>query len=221
MKNSLIIIYFVLGTALFAQQPSAGTKKFNDAESSKILKELEAKLNTYTSLSIDFAFQSEKNEKITDEMQGNIRVKGSKYVLFTPMQQVYCNGVTVWNYLPEQKEVSLSHYSEADDSQLINPLSLVKNYAQLYKSNFIKEGYNKGVLEQIVDLTPLKANSLYKIRLAIDKNRKQVLRIILYEKDGMQYTYLVTKFQPNQHPNDSDYVFDVLKYPDVEVIDMR
>jgi outer membrane lipoprotein-sorting protein len=154
-------------------------------------------------------------------MQGSIKVKGAKYVLSTKTQQVYCDGVTVWNYLPEQKEVSVSNYSEEDDSQMINPLSLVKNYAKQYKSNFIKESLNKGVMEQIIDLTPLKASSLFKIRLVIDKSKKQIIRITIYEKDGTQYTYAVTKFQPNLPIDDNYFVFDTAKHPDVEVIDMR
>jgi len=221
MRNIFFTISCFLTVLAYAQQASPVTKKFNDTEANKILNELEAKLNSYTSISIDFAFQSEKEEKITDEMQGSIKVKGSKYVLFTKMQQVYCDGITVWNYLPEQKEVTVSHYSEEDDAQMINPLSLVKNYAQHYKSNFIKEAFNKGVIEQIIDLKPLKASSLYKVRLVIDKNKKQIIRIILYEKDGMQYTYVVTKFQSNQALDDKHFVFDTAKYPDVEVIDMR
>jgi len=222
MKNVLFIIGCVLTVSVFAQQQKPmTTKKFNDAESIKILNDLQAKLNSYSAISIDFAFQSEKNEKITDEMQGSIKVKGTKYLLFTKTQQIYCNGVTVWNFLPEQKEVSISNYSEEDDSQMINPLSLVKNYAKQYKSNFIKEGMNKGVLEQIIDLTPLKASSLYKIRLVIDKNKKQITRITIYEKDGTQYTYVVTKFLTNQPIDDKNFVFDTAKYPNVEIIDMR
>ena len=221
MRNSLLIICCMLAINALAQQKPMATKKFNDPEATKILNELQEKLNACTSISIDFAFQSEKKEKITDEMRGNIKVKGNKYVLQTPIQQVFCDGVTVWNYLPEQKEVNISKYSEDDDAQMINPLSLVKNYAKQYKSNFISESLNKGVLEQVIDLTPLKSNSLYKIRLVIDKNKKQIIRMILYEKDNTQYTYLVTKFQVNQPIEDKSFVFDAAKHAGVEVIDMR
>jgi outer membrane lipoprotein-sorting protein len=206
---------------VFAQQPASATKKYNDAESKLILNDLQTKLYSYASISIDFVFQSEKDNKIIDEMRGSIKVKGSKYILFTPAQQIYCDGNTVWNFLPEQKEVNLSNYSEEDDNQMINPLSLVKNYAQHYKSNFIKENINKGVVEQIIDLTPLKSSSLYRVRLVIDKNKKQILRIVLHEKDGMQYTYVVAKFQVNQPMEDKNFVFDKSKHPEVEVIDMR
>ena len=221
MKNIFLVINCILAVTVFAQPTQTVTKKFNDPESTAILNDLQKKLNACTTISIDFAFQSEKNDKIADEMRGSIKVKGSKYVLYTKMQQVYCNGITVWNYLPEQKEVNVSNYSEEDDSQMINPLSLVKNYAKHYKSNFIKEALNKGVTEQIIDLTPLKASSLYKVRLVIDKNKKQILRIILYEKDGMQYTYVVTKFLTNQVLEDKKFEFDTAAHPDVEVVDMR
>jgi len=222
MKTILLILNCVLTVSLFAQQQTPmTTKKFNDEESTKILNDLQAKLKSYSTVSIEFAFQSEKNDKITDDMQGSIKVKGTKYVLTTKTQQVYCDGVTVWNYLPEQKEVSVSDYSEEDDSQMINPLSLVKNYAKQYKSNFVKETLNKGIMEQIIDLTPLKASSLYKIRLVIDKSKKQIIRITIYEKDGTKYTYAVTKFQPNLPIDDKFFVFDRAKFPDVEVIDMR
>jgi len=222
MKNILLILNCILTVSLFAQQQTPmTTKKFNDAESTKILNDLQAKLKSYATVSIEFAFQSEKNDKITDDMQGSIKVKGTKYVLTTKTQQVYCDGVTVWNYLPEQKEVSVSGYSEEDDSQMINPLSLVKNYAKQYKSNFVKETLNKGIMEQIIDLTPLKASSLYKVRLVINKDKKQIIRIIIYEKDGTQYTYAVTTFQPNLPIDDKFFVFDAAKFPNVEVIDMR
>jgi len=222
MKNILFIIGCILTISVFdQQQTSMTTKKFNDAESTKILNDLQAKLKSYSTVSIEFAFQSEKNDKITDDMQGRIKVKGTKYVLATKTQQVYCDGVTVWNYLPGQKEVSVSDYSEDDDSQMINPLSLVKNYAKQYKSTFVKEMLNKGVMEQIIDLTPLKASSLYKVRLVIDKSKKQIIRIVIYEKDGTQYTYVVTKFQPNLPIDDKFFVFDTAKFPDIEVIDMR
>ena len=222
MKNILLILNCILTVSLFAQQQTPmTTKKFNDAESTKILNDLQAKLKSYATVSIEFAFQSEKNDKITDDMQGSIKVKGTKYVLTTKTQQVYCDGVTVWNYLPEQKEVSVSGYSEEDDSQMINPLSLVKNYAKQYKSNFVKESLNKGIMEQIIDLTPLKASSLYKVRLVINKDKKQIIRIIIYEKDGTQYTYAVTTFQPNLPIDDKFFVFDAAKFPNVEVIDMR
>jgi len=221
MRNNLIIICCILAINASAQQKPMTTKKFNDPEAAKILNELQEKLNACSTISIEFAFQSEKNEKITDEMRGSIKVKGNKYVLQTPIQQVFCDGISVWNYLPEQKEVNLSNYSEVDDAQMINPLSLVKNYAKQYKSNFILESVNKGVLEQIIDLTPLKPNSLFKIRLVIDKNKKQIIRMILYEKDNTQYTYLVTKFQVNQPIEDKSFVFDAAKHAGVEVIDMR
>jgi len=222
MKHITLVAVCVFSLALWGQNSQQMlTKKFHDSESEKILKELQTKLNSCSTVLIEFVFQSEKNDKIIDEMRGSLSVKGVKYTLATKTQLIYCNGVTIWNYMPEQKEVTVSDYSQNDDSQIINPLNLIKNYAQHYKSDFIKESLNKGVMEQIIDLTPLKASSFYKIRLVIDKNKKQIIRLTLYEKDGMQYTYAITKFLANQPMEDKKFTFDTVLYPGVEVIDMR
>jgi outer membrane lipoprotein-sorting protein len=154
-------------------------------------------------------------------MQGSISVKGTKYVLTTKPQQIYCNGVTVWSYLPEQKEVTVSLYDKEDGSQMMNPLKMIQDYEKSYKSNFIKETIERGVLIQIIDLTPLKPSSYYKIRLTLDKNKKQIIRVAVYEKDDMQYTYIVNKFEVNKNLSDEQFVFDASKYSGVEVIDIR
>jgi len=219
-KIRLIAVFTILAMIVFAQQP-AQTRKFHDEESETILKELQKKIGTYKDISISFTFRSEKKEKFIDEIKGSTRIKGDKYVLKTDQQQIYCNGITVWNYLPEQKEVTVSQYDKNDDSQIMNPLKMIQGYEKSYKSNFIKETIEKGVLLQIIDLTPLKPSSYYKVRLTLDKNKKQLMRVAVYEKDGTQYTYTVTKFEVNKNLSDEQFVFDASKYSGVEVIDMK
>jgi outer membrane lipoprotein-sorting protein len=203
-----------------AQQP-AQTRKFQDEESATILKELQKKIASYKDISIHFTLRSEKKEKFIDEIKGSTLIKGNKYVLKTDQQQIYCNAITLWNYLPEQKEVTVSKYDKDDDSEMMNPLKMIQNYEKSYKSTFIKETTEKGVLIQVIDLTPLKPSPYYKVRLILDKNKKQIIRITVHEKDGMQYTYTVDKFIVNQSLSDDLFVFDVLKHSGVEVIDMR
>jgi outer membrane lipoprotein-sorting protein len=77
------------------------------------------------------------------------------------------------------------------------------------------------VLIQIIDLTPLKASSHYRVRLILDKNKKQLIRLTVYEKEGIQYTYVVNKFTVNQNISEGQFSFDPAKYPDVELIDIR
>jgi outer membrane lipoprotein-sorting protein len=219
-KTGIIVVLGLFAVNIFAQQPMQ-TRKFYDDESANILKELQKKISTYKDISISFTFRSEKKDKFIDEMKGTFLIKGEKYVLKTDQQQIYCNETSVWSYLPEQKEVTVFKYDKDDDAQMMNPLKMIQGYEKSYKSNFIRETVEKGVLMQIIDLTPLKPTSYYKVRLTLDKNKKQIIRITIYEKDGMQYTYIVDKFEVNKNLSDEQFVFDISKHSGVEIIDMR
>jgi outer membrane lipoprotein-sorting protein len=219
-KTGILIILTLLFNFIFAQQPTSQTRKYQDPESTAILKELQKKLASYSNISIDFTFRSEKNGKFIDEITGSTYIKGNKYTLKTEQQHIFCDGTNIWNYLPEQKEVTVS-LQDDDDDQMMNPLKMIQNYEKYYKSDFIQEVMEKGILIQIIDLTPLTASSYYKVRLILDKNKKQLMRFIVYEKDSLQYTYVVNKFVVNQNLSDSQFSFDAAKYPSVEVIDIR
>jgi outer membrane lipoprotein-sorting protein len=219
-KTGILIILGLIFYFVFAQQP-AQTRKYQDTESITILKELQKKLSSFSSISIDFTFRSEKNEKFIDEITGSILVKGNKYVLKTEQQLIFCDGTNLWNYLPEQKEVTVSLYDKEDDDQMMNPLNMIQNYEKYYKSDFIREVIEKGILIQVIDLTPLEASSYYKVRLILDKAKKQLMRLTIHEKEGVQYTYVVNKFVVNQSLSDEQFSFDLAKYPGVELIDIR
>ena len=221
MKKPVIFTIFSLFVmVVWGQQPNQ-TRKFHDEESANVLKEVQKKMSSYKDISIQFTFRSEKKEKFIDEIKGSNLIKGDKYVLKTEQQQVFCDGTTLWNYLPEQKEVTVSKYDKEEDSQMLNPLKMIREYEKMYKSNFVRETVEKGVLIQIIDLTPLKSSPYYKVRLVLDKNKKQIMQVTAYEKDGMQYTYTIDKFAVNQSLSDEQFAFDISKYSGVEVIDMR
>jgi outer membrane lipoprotein-sorting protein len=219
-KTGLLIILELLFYFIFAQQP-AQTRKYQDQESATILKDLQKKLSSFSCISMDFTFRSEKNEKFLDEITGSLLVKGDKYALKTKQQCIFCNGINLWNYLPEQKEVTLSLYDKNDEDQLMNPLNVIQNYEKYYQSDFIREVLEKGILIQIIDLTPLQPSSYFKIRLVLDKTKKQLVRFTVYEKEGVQYTYIINKFTVNQNLADELFSFDPSKYPNTELIDIR
>jgi outer membrane lipoprotein-sorting protein len=47
------------------------------------------------------------------------------------------------------------------------------------------------------------------------------MRVTVYEKDGMQYAYIVDKFEVNKNLQDEQFAFDISKHSGVEVIDIR
>jgi outer membrane lipoprotein carrier protein len=191
-----------------------------DGGATEILKNLSVKYRGFTSMSIDYTYKAEKNKQVTDTQKGEMIIKGNKYYFTFSNQVFYCNGVTVWNYQKVTNEVSVYEYDESDDDML-NPAKLLANWQKDYRPKFIREENNNGKFVNIIDLTPIKAQSYYKIRFYIDKVRNEILRIGIYEKDNSIYSYFFDKFVTNTSIDDTQFTFDTSKHPNVEINDMR
>ncbi|NLJ82919.1 MAG: outer membrane lipoprotein carrier protein LolA [Bacteroidales bacterium] len=217
-KTNLIIgilICFLIGNA---QEPS---KKIKDDESVAVLAVVQKKLKTIQTAEIKFSLRTEKDNKTMDIIKGNLWLKGDKYKLQVPAQHIYCDSVNVWSYLPNQNEVSISPYDPSDEENAINPIKLINNYKKYYRSVFVRETTEKGLITQIIDLYPLQKSSFFKVRLVIDKNKSEILRISISEYNGYTYTYGFDTFIKNPKLNNSLFIFNPNQYKDIEVIDMR
>jgi outer membrane lipoprotein carrier protein len=159
-------------------------------------------------------------EKINEEFKGKITVKGDKFRLSLPEQEVINNGVTQWMYLPEAKEVNIDNYDpESDD---INPTRILDMYKKNFKYLYLADKMEGGVLCEEVDLVPDKKDAqFFKIKMMINKKDKSIQSWTMFDKAGNRYKYTISKFNPTLKVDDSFFSFDPKKYPGVEVIDLR
>jgi outer membrane lipoprotein-sorting protein len=159
-------------------------------------------------------------EKVNEEFKGKITVKGDKFRMVLPEQEVINNGTTTWTYLPEAKEVNIDNYDPNSDD--VNPSKIYDIYKKGYKYLFLEEKTEGGVLCEVIDLVPEKKDAQYfKIRMNINKKEKNVQSFILFDKSGNKYKYSISKFTQNASIADAFFTFDPKKYPGVEVIDLR
>lgn len=159
-------------------------------------------------------------EKIKEEFKGKITVKGDKFRLSMPEQEVINNGITLWTYLPDAKEVNIDNYDPGSDD--VNPSKIYDIYKKGFKYIYLKDEAEGGVLCEVVDLVPEKKDAQYfKIRMNIAKKDKSIQSWTMFDKGGNRYTYTINKFNPNVKVDDSFFSFDTTKYPGVEVIDLR
>ena len=74
----------------------------------------------------------------------------------------------------------------------------------------------------VVDLIPESLEKNYsRIRLFINKSKDQLYSIKYFSKDGNNYILKLNSFETNVLYENSFFVFDVSKHPEVEVIDLR
>lgn len=211
-KSFLAVIFLVLVQVTFAQY---------DPKALEILEAMGEKYKSIPSYEANFAHELTNDvENIKEEFKGKLTVKGDKYRISLPEQEVINNGVTVWTYLPEVKEVNIDNYDR--NSGDINPLKIYEIYQKDFKYLYIQEKTENGVVCEEVDLVPEKKDAQYfKIKLLIKKKDKVIQSLTMFDKGGNKYKYTITKFQPNAKVPDSYFVFDPAKHPDVEVIDLR
>ena len=151
-------------------------------------------------------------ENIKEEFRGKLTVKGDKYRISLPEQEVINNGLTVWTYLPEVKEVNIDNYDK--NSGDINPLKIYEIYQKDFKYLYIQEKTEDGVVVEEVDLVPEKKDAQYfKIKLLIKKRDKVIQSLTMFDKGGNRYKYTITKFIPNAQVADSYFAFDPKKAP--------
>ncbi len=206
----------LLFLALLAMLTISGYSQ-SDKNAAAILDEVSAQTKTYKTIKIDFTYAMDNvKEKIHDKFKGSLISKGDKYKLTAAGQDVICDGKTVWTYLRDAKEVQINDVSDDDDS--FTPTKFLSGYNKDYKSKFIEE---KGKI-QVIELYPLKKGKTFtKVRLSIDKSKKQISKFIIYDRNGSTFSYIVDKFVADQVIADDIFSFNKAEHPGVEINDMR
>lgn len=213
MKNSLFALVgaFLIKTATAQYDPKA-------------LEVLEAMSKKYKAISSFEANMTSTlvNESagVKDEFKVKITVKGDKYRLELPEQQVYNNGTTVWTYLPEQKEVNIDNFDPKSED--LNPSKFYEMYKKGFKYILIGDKNDDGTLCDEIDLVPEKKDAQYfKIKMLISKKDRSVSSWTMFDRGGNRYRYIITKFAPNIKVEDSFFNFDKKKFPGVREEDLR
>ena len=197
----------------------------DNTKAKEILKEVATKYKTYPAVSINFIFTMDNaQEDISESSEGQAWMKDDKYKVILMGVETYFNGKTLWSYMPDAEEVNLST-PEPGSKNTFDPSSLFTSYEDGYKIRYKNEVFEHNRALHVIDLLPktedVKSSDFSRIRLKIDKDKKQIYQIIRYGKDGNDYTITLTRLNIEKNINENMFVYDKSKHPDVEIIDLR
>lgn len=212
--------------ALFSQnaKPKPTPKESNDPNAKSLLDKVRKKYEGYKSLEMDFTLELEVPGQPTETQKGTFKSKGdSKYRLEMTDQTILSDGAATWIYLKKNNEVQINDADVKGEQSLISPKELMKMYQKgEYLYALAGEETVGGKKIQQVEFKPVKKSSEYsKLRLSIDKKTNQVVSIKAFAKDGGKYTFSVNKQTADKSFDDSLFVWDKSKYPNVRVEDLR
>ncbi len=213
-------MFFTL-ISLFLISNSFAQQQINtDQGASKIIDEVLVKYNSYSSMSIDFTFKTEKNKKVILTSKGKLIIKGKKYHATFDNQIFACDSIIVWNYQKEGNEVVIYEFDESE-APIFHPTKFISNWKNEFNGKFIREEIKNNKTLQIIDLTPKKSASYYKIRIFVDKSKKEITQTQIFDKDQTIYSYVITNLISNSNISDQVFKFNKTNFPNVQINDMR
>ena len=208
MTKLLTTLLIILSTTLFAQ----------DQVAKDVLDKLSTTTKSYKNMTVGFDFIFEnKSQNIKDVQQGTIVLQEESFRLEMQEQIIINDGESQWIYLADMNEVQIMEHDP--EEEMMSPNKLFTIYEKGYKYTYVGAEAEKGKRLQVIDLLPEESGAFIKITLAVDAAKNQLHKIIMHDKNGGSYTYLVTSFKSNTSV--PSFTFNAADYPGTEVIDLR
>jgi len=223
MKKTLIYTLLLIGitSQAFAQK---------DAQAKAILDKVSQKYHAYNIVKSDFTFTiNDQQNNVQQSQDGTliVQAKTNKYRLTlygqgskAIEQEIISDGKSQWTYLAKDKEVQLNKVDNSDEG--FNPAQMFTLYEKGYKYLYNGDQIINGKTYQAIDLTPDDAKkSFFKVRLLIDKVKKQLYNALIFDKNGSHYSYTINSVVPNINAPETIFTYDVKSHPGIEVVDLR
>ena len=155
-----------------------------------------------------------KYEDIKDSFEGKISVRDEKYILFIEGQKIINDSKTVWTYIEELNEVTISEFDPSEQEISLNNIFEIYKEGFTYKYLGIKEDFS-----MVVIYPEDEDKSYYKILFKI--NSYNLLEsFTVYDNSNSLYIYSINDFV-EEELDATLFSFELENYPDIEVIDFR
>ena len=132
---------------------------------------------------------------------------------YMPLTEWIAVGCSSWP--PEERQ-------KAENSEeAFNPAKIFTIYEKGFKYIYTGDETIKGHIYQVIDLTPEQDKEFFKVRLWVEKMKKQLYKATIFDKNGGRFTYTINTFAPNVPVTESTFTYDSKAHPGIEVIDLR
>ena len=194
-----------------------------DPKAKEILDAMSNKYKSISSFQADLSYtMTNKTEGIDESYNGKIAVKGDMYRLMMQDQEIYNDGTTIWTFLPNLDEPEVTIDNNNPEAGDITPSSIFNIYQEGYKYLYLNSTNIDGKSYDIVDLVPNDKDAQYfKVRIEIGTKDRLLRTFTLFDREGSEYSYLITNFKSDVSLSDSYFRFDTSKLTEDQIIDIR
>ena len=203
MKKIIFMFLVVLPLVIFAQ---------NDKEAERKVKMVVSELKQSAYEGRFTLLYYNAHAETTDKQLGDLTIKGNKFRMNLGKNETKFDGNTQWVFMSEYNEVSITEPTK-EELQEINPLAMIEYYVSQDKISQSDDG--------AINFYPTnpKESEYFRIELRLNKTNLPS-RLVIHQKNGDKITLIFDSLNKTKVSDDC-FVFDVVKYPNVEVNDLR
>ena len=203
MKKIIFMFLVVLPLVIFAQ---------NDKEAERKVKMVVSELKQSAYEGRFTLLYYNAHAETTDKQLGDLTIKGNKFRMNLGKNETKFDGNTQWVFMSEYNEVSITEPTK-EELQEINPLAMIEYYVSKDKISQSDDG--------AINFYPTnpKESEYFRIELRLNKTNLPS-RLVIHQKNGDKITLIFDSLNKTKVSDDC-FVFDVVKYPNVEVNDLR
>lgn len=192
---------------------SASIEAQSDPKAEELVNKVLKKVKSYDNVVISFQYILENTaENIKQETRGDVTIEGEKYLLNLMGTKRIFDGKYIYTIIPEDEEVIISRYNEADEAE-ITPSKMLTFFEEGYEFKMDIVLNNKGRKIQFVKLIPTdKEAQVKEIFLGIDQQMYHIHNLIQVQDNGTKTEIKVTNFKVDQPLSEILFEFNEEKY---------
>ncbi|MDR1866013.1 MAG: outer membrane lipoprotein carrier protein LolA [Bacteroidales bacterium] len=198
-----------------------------DTRAQKIIDDMVARIGACPSVQLTFSATVTRLQDKSESMHdGKLWLKNNRYKLeLLPDNILLFNGEKLYQFLPEVNEVNVTQpdmNEDDEDFQLFNPRTFFRLSSKNFKSHLVRESTQNNRKVYEMDLYPLqvKTTKYSRVRVCVEKETLQIVRLTAFMKDGTQYALTFQPYTVLKALPDSFFEFSVAEHPGVEIIDL-
>ena len=203
MRKILVILLVLVPMVIWSQNNQGAERRVRETIA-------ELKRSAYEGYFTILAYNVQND--VEDKQSGDIMLKGEKFCMTLAGNVVKYDGKTQWVFISEYNEVSITEPT-AEELRELNPLAMIEHYMA---TNRIVQGENGEI--NFYPYNP-KESEYFRVELHLSKYNLPK-QLIVYQNNGNKITIYLDELKKVSVDN-SYFVFDIVKYPNVEVNDLR
>jgi outer membrane lipoprotein carrier protein len=207
MKKQFALIFLLCILVFFVRAQS-------NTDTENILDKAAAKIQSSKGINVNFSLtQRDKLNHVVINSKGILKLKGIKYYIKQEENEIFCNGIQIWNY-DGQNEVTVAKTGNDEDE--FSPQQILTGFN---KKDFEIALVSSNGTNYQVQLIPVdKRKNLKQLILYINKSTYLMSKAAITDKTNAVTEINFSNISLNSSFPDSQFVFDVSKHPGVEVV---